>query len=273
MIGSCQGGVPLSTTPGPQDMRSNGVQVIARAADILRLLQEHPGGLSQAEVSGRLGLARSTVNRILLALEAEQLVASIGARGPYRLGAEITRMASSVRRSVVLEIHPFLEQLSRELDETVDLSVLEGATASFIDQVVAPQRLRAVSSISDSFPLHCSANGKALLASQPPSYIAENLPSSLPRFTPNTITTPGALRKEIAIVRREGVAIDREEHTLGICAVGAVLAELDDVLGTERLAVSIPVPTQRFLGRQDELIEALHGWIDRVNTALTAKAS
>jgi len=219
-------------------------------------------------MSERLGLARSTVSRILIALEAERLVAAVGPRGPYRLGPEITRMAASVRRSTILEVHPFLEELSRELDETVDLSVLDGTVATFIDQVVAPQRLRAVSAVGDSFPLHCCANGKALLAVLPDTYIAEHLPATLARFTANTITTPGALRREIETVRRAGVAFDREEHTTGISAVGAVLGDF----GTERLAVSVPVPTQRFLGRQDELAHVLRGWVERVDGALRTAA-
>lgn len=69
-----------------QDTRSGGIQVIARAAELLRVLQAHPGGLSQAEIGERVGMARSTVSRILNALEDEGLVASRRARGPYRLG-------------------------------------------------------------------------------------------------------------------------------------------------------------------------------------------
>lgn len=136
-----------------QDTRSGGIQVIARAAELLRVLQAHPGGLSQAEIGERVGMARSTVSRILNALEDEGLVASRGARGPYRLGPEITRMATTVRLGVVTEMHPFLTELSRELDETVDLSILDGDRADVVDQVVPPQRLRAVSAVGESFPL------------------------------------------------------------------------------------------------------------------------
>ena len=147
-----------------EEMRGSGIQVIARAAEMLRLLQAHPGGLNQAEIGERLGMARSTVSRILNALDDEGLVASRAARGRYRLGPEIARMASTVRRSVVIDVHPFMEELSRELEETVDLSILDGDRATFVDQVVSPHRLRAISAVGESFPLHCCANGKALLA-------------------------------------------------------------------------------------------------------------
>ena len=118
-------------------------------------------------------MARSTVSRILNALDDEGLVATRGARGPYRLGPEIARMASTVRLGVVMDVHPFMEELSRELDETVDLSILDGDRARFVDQVVSPHRLRAISAAGESFPLHCCANGKALLANMSPEQQAQ----------------------------------------------------------------------------------------------------
>lgn len=237
-----------------------GIQVIARAAEILRLLQANPGGLNQAEIGDRLGMARSTVSRILGALDDEGLVASRGGRGGYRLGPEIARMAGTVRLGVVVDVHPFMEELSRELGETVDLSILDGDRATFVDQVASPHRLRAISAVGESFPLHCCANGKALLAGLPP----EQLPGRLARLTPNTVTSPAALRKELERVRTEGVAYDREEQTEGICAVGAVLPGVSG----QMVAVSVPVPAQRFYGRESELALALAAWVKQTRRSL-----
>jgi DNA-binding IclR family transcriptional regulator len=252
-----------------EEARSSGIQVIARAAEMLRLLQAHPGGLSQAEIGERLGMARSTVSRILNALDDEGLVASRGARGPYRLGPEIARMATTARLSVVMDVHPFIEELSRELGETVDLSILDGNRATFVDQVVSPHRLRAISVVGESFPLHCCANGKALLANLPPAQQAEAVPKRLARLTANTITTPAALRKELERVRSEGVAYDREEQTDGICAVGAVLKGL----GEQMVAVSVPVPAQRFYGREEQLAQALLAWVRKVTAVFESMGS
>lgn len=246
------------------ETRGSGIQVIARAAEMLRLLQAHPGGLSQAEIGDGLGMARSTVSRILNALDCEGLVAARGARGRYRLGPEIARMAASARASVVLELHPYLEELSRELGETVDLSILDGDRATFVDQVVSPHRLRAISAVGESFPLHCCANGKAMLAALSPAERDRVTPSRLVRLTPHTITTPAALRDELDRIQSDGVAYDREEQTEGICAVGAVLAGAPERM----VAVSVPVPAQRFYGREAELARALLAWVHRVDAAV-----
>jgi DNA-binding IclR family transcriptional regulator len=243
---------------------ASGVQVISRAIEILRALQAAPGGLSQTELAARIGLARTTVHRILNALEDGGLVAAVKPRGRYRLGPEITRLADAARRALVAHIRPFLEELSRDLDETVDLSVLDHNQATFVDQVVAVHRLRAVSAVGESFPLHCTANGKAFLASLPPGRLATVLPATLPALTRHTITSAEVLNDEVDRVRREGVAYDREEHTEGICAVGAVLHHTPGQL----VAVSVPMPAQRFYGREPELAAALLAGVRRIDAAL-----
>ena len=242
-----------------EEAGGGGIQVIARAADILRALRSAPGGLSQAEVAEQVGLARSTIHRLLNALEDEGLVET-GPRGRHRLGPEIGRLADTAWRGVISSVHPLLEELSHEVNETADLSVLDRDRATFVDQVVTPHRLLAVSSVGESFPLHCTANGKAFLAGLPPQDLARALAGGLVALTPHTITDPAALAEELDRVREDGIAYDREEHAEGICAVGIVLRGL-------AVAVSVPLPAQRFYGREAELRDALLGWAARVEQA------
>ena len=246
--------------PPPPDARS-GIQVLNRTADILRSLQGHPGGLTQTVIGERVDLPRSTVSRLLLALEQLGYVTALGPRGPYRLGPEVIAMSLSARRSVLSELRPFLEALSREVNETVDLSILEEDRAVFLDQVVADHRLRAVSAVGHAFPLHACANGKAMLAAMDPVDLDRVLAGTLERYTPHTITTVRALRTELAGVRGRGVAYDREEQSEGICAVGALLTSVHG----EAVAVSIPVPTPRFEGREEELAAALRACVESVS--------
>lgn len=256
------------TAPLEADARS-GIQVLTRAFDILRLLNAHPSGLTQTEIGERLGLARSTASRLLMALEAEGYVVALGPRGRYRLGPELVRLASSARRYAWLDIHPLLVELSGEIGETVDLSVLEGDRAVFVDQVVADNRLRAVSSVGDSFHLHASANGKAFLSVMPEVEVKRVLAGRLEALTENTIASPVELRAELDAIRAAGgVAFDREEQSLGVCAVGAVVGRLEHDL----LAVSIPVPEARFRGREEELATAVAGFAVRISDWIAERA-
>jgi DNA-binding IclR family transcriptional regulator len=238
---------------GAKEEREPGVQVLTRAIEILRLLKSAPGGLSQAELAVQIGLARTTVHRIVNALLGEGMIEVRGGSSRYRIGAEILRMAEAARSALVTDVHPRLQSLSREIDETVDLSVLDRANVTFIDQVVALQRLRAVSVVGASFPSHCTAPGKAMLSTLSTAEVNRLLPEQLARLTPHTINSLSSLHAELEQVRASGVAFDREEHTLGIAAVG--VAVRGTPLGL--VSISVPIPAQRFAEKRDETVAAL----------------
>ena len=247
---------------------TSSIQVLARSTAILRLLHGHPGGLSQGDIGEQLSLARSTVSRLLAALEAEGLVVTQGSRGRYRLGPELIRLASSARKNTWLDLHPLLVELSYAINETVDLSILEGDRVTFVDQVVADHRLRAVSAVGTSFPLHACANGKAILATLPEPDVRRILARKLEALTPHTLTSPAAVAAELDKIRSgHGVAFDREEQSVGVCAVGVVIGVIDH----DFIAVSIPVPTQRFYGREAELESAAVGFVSRVDSWLASR--
>jgi DNA-binding IclR family transcriptional regulator len=248
------------------DPSAGGVRVIARSAQILRILRTAPDGMTQAELGKQMGLARSTVHRLLSALRDEDLVETSGPRGRYRLGPVIPRMADAARRGGLDELHPLLEKLAREVNETVDLSVLERDRATFADQIPSSQRLRAVSGIGESFPLYCTASGKAFLASMSAAELSRALPGTLARLTPATITDRRALEAELDQVRAQGYALDREEHTEGICAAGVFLGRIAGVSA----AVSILLPAQRFYVREQALVRALVDWAAGVRTRFEA---
>jgi DNA-binding IclR family transcriptional regulator len=229
------------------------VQVIARAAAILRALEEETAGLSLGQIAQRVGLARSTVQRIVAALQTEKLVMAASPNGRVRLGPTILRLAASVRTDFVSMARPFLTKLSNELHETVDLATIKKDHLVFTDQVIGPQRLRTVSAVGETFPLYCTANGKAYLAELDRADIERLIGKTYERRTPKTLTRLADLLEDLNPVRRSGVAFDREEHTVGICAAGVAM---HDLLGNA-VAISVPVPTQRFHDRQAQIAERL----------------
>src|SRR3954465_2265930 len=232
---------------------NGGVQVIARAAHARRGLGGEPHGLSLSQLSERLDLPRSTVHRVVSALSSEGLLASASPNGRVRLGPGVRGLGCASARELRLELRPHLQRLFDRLNETVDCAVLDGDHLRFIDQIAAPHRLRAVSSVGATFPLHCTANGKALLAELTPEEVARILPTRLRRCTPATITARAQLMAELETVRETRVAFDREEHTTGISAAGIAVRDPFGALA----AISVPMPTQRFEGREPEIALAL----------------
>jgi DNA-binding IclR family transcriptional regulator len=228
-----------------------GIQVIARAAAILRALRDDSDGMSLGRIAEKVGLPRSTVQRIVGALAAERLVIASGSSASIRLGPEITSLAEAARYSVAEECRLHLSELSRALGETADLSVLRGASMIFLDQVAGTHRLRAVSSVGEVFPLTTTANGRAALALLPRTE-ARALAEAEWRRRGIAGDWP-AFAKLLDGVAAGGLAHDLDDHTQGISAVGGAFRDRRG----EIHAISVPIPTSRFTLRRREVEAAL----------------
>lgn len=217
-----------------------GIQVIARAADILRALKAEPSGASLGQIATAVSLPRSTVQRIVGALQKEKLViANPNGRG-LRLGPEISALSHAMRNDMIVTCRDLLLSLAQETGETADLSVLRGSGMVFLDQVAGgSHRLRTVSSIGDVFPLSKPANGKACLAHLPRAR-AQFLIEREWAAAGNT-GDMDAMLTTLDKINAERLAYDIGEHTAGIAAIGFAFADLTD----EIYAISVPIPMTR----------------------------
>jgi DNA-binding IclR family transcriptional regulator len=260
-----------SKTKNPATTQSSGasktrIQVITRMANILRSMEGESDGLTLAQIAHRVGLARSTVQRIVDALREEQFVIAASPTSGVRLGPALIRLAASASVHFDHITRPIMMELSQAIGETVDLSVLKGRSAVFTDQVQGRHRLRTVSAVGESFPLYCTANGKAILSVLPDEQVDRLIAAPMPKLTPNTLTKQAELLKAIEVCRRTGVAIDDEEHTEGISALGTGFI---DPLG-RAVALSIPVPTTRFKRLRTGLAVKILVARDRITKALNS---
>ena len=259
--------VPKKSVSGAStdDNPKHSIQVITRAVAVLRALEGEPDGLSLGQIAQRVNLARSTVQRIVDALRAEQFLIAASPTSGVRLGPALVRLGGSASVEFDHITRPIMAELSQAVGETVDLSVLKGHSAVFTDQVQGRHRLRAVSATGESFPLHCTANGKAILSVLPHEKMERLLlRTSMAKFTPRTLTRTADLMQQIENCRLSGYAVDEEEHTEGISAVGTGFI---DPMG-RAVALSIPVPTARFARIRPTLIAQLLSARTRILEAL-----
>ena len=228
-----------------------GIQVIARAAAILRVLRDNTDGMSLGQIAERVDLPRSTVQRIVGALQAERLVIGGSAGGSIRLGPEITALSEATRYNVVEDCRLHLSDLSRRLGETADLSVMRGAGMIFLDQIPGTHRLRTVSAVGEVFPMTTTANGRAALSLLPREEARALVQAEWARRGRTGDWT--AFNRMLDLVVATGVAHDRDEHTPGISAIGFAFRDRRD----EIHAISVPIPTQRFLATEPEVLSAI----------------
>ena len=232
-----------------------GIQVIARAASILRALKNQREGLSLGQIATRVGLPRSTVQRIVGALEAERLVIAASPEGGIRLGPELHSLAEGARVDIIELGLPFTDPMADD-------------RLIFVDQIPGTQRLRAVSSIGEAFPMTTTANGKACLALMDDK-AARAFARAEWKSTGARKRDIEAFMAEIAAIRRHGVAFDENEHTDGISAVGVAFVDA----GGGVFAISVPAPSARFVKNRTKLIAAIKRARDMINASLAPASS
>lgn len=233
--------------PSEKTLARSGIQVIARAAAILRVLRDSHSGMSLGQIAEQVGLPRSTVQRIVAALQQERLVIAQASGGGLRLGPELTTLAEAARFNVVERCRPLLTDLARKTGETVDLSVLRGTGMVFLDQIAGTQRLRAISSVGEVFPLTDTANGRACLAMLPEGEARDRTQEEWARRG-----ISGDIERFMSMLSRmrdRGIAHDLDEHHEGISALGFAFRDLAGDLH----AISVPVPSTRFREKRQQI--------------------
>ncbi len=245
------------------DTSRSGIQVISRAAAILRVLREDTAGLSLGQIADRVDLPRSTVQRIVASLHDERLVSAAVGGGAIRLGPEIAALGAAIQFSTAELCRPQMVALSQHVTETVDLSVLKGAEMVFVDQVAGTHRLRTVSAIGDVFPLTTTANGRAVL-----SCMERARAKTLVKAEWQRSAIDGdwpAFTAMLDTVAETGLAFDLDEHTEGISAIGAAFTDRNGELH----AISVPIPSSRFRAKKASVASALSGALQAITRQIT----
>jgi DNA-binding IclR family transcriptional regulator len=115
-----------------------------------------------------------------------------------------------------------LRNLAAETKITAHLAVLATDEAVYIDKAEAPGAIRLTTYIGCRAPLHSTGMGKALLAWLPEVEVDRIIASrGLTAYTPRTISSPAALKAELAQVRANGYGVAIEENEPGVCGIGA----------------------------------------------------
>lgn len=192
----------------------------------------------------RLGLAKSTVHRLVSTLVSEGFLERNPADGRYRLGLLLFSMGTLVRRrmNVAEESAPLLHSLSERSGETIHLAVLHGSDILYLRNIESQHAIRPRSYLGVRKPAFCTSEGRALLAFSPPLVLAQLLRAPLVPRTPHTITDKAALQQALEEVRHCGYAVDDEESEV---AMRGVAAPIFDSTGSVVAAVGLAAPTQR----------------------------
>lgn len=256
---SIRGNRNLVADSQPQESRQS---VTARALSVLAAFENSSGSLSVARIAQRAHLPLSTTYRLISELE-EWGGLRRGSDGKYQIGFRIWELGQMAGRRLRDRAHPFLQDLFDLTHENVHLAIRDGMQSLYVDKVYSSRKMPRVSRLGGKLPLHATAVGRVLLASQPDWFVEAYLKRELEAPTPNTVTDPEKLLEIISAVRREKHSVTVEQMRVGAISFAVPVEYNGSIVAS--VGVVIDASQSRDVQR---LLPLLRGTVDRIEHAM-----
>lgn len=221
------------------------LQTVDRALDILEQVGASGDGLTLTDLSAKVGLSKATVSRLVSSLANRGYVGRDPGNLRYKLGPSILNLTGEFLQSIEFRevAVPHLRELQRLSEETANLAIMDGTEVVYIDRIESPHAVRASFRVGKRAPISCTALGKAMLAYMDRDQIRLILGNSVfVRSTVHSVTSLEDLLVELDRVRDQGVAVDDQEHQIGVRCFGAPVF---DITGRVIAAISVSGPISR----------------------------
>lgn len=216
-----------------------------RALDLLELISAFPQQLTFSQIAQSIEIPKSSLSQLLSNLANRGYVEIDGTRGKYRLGRKLVELAATAQASLPFGqvLQKIIEKLRDEINETVAYYERRGDETEIIAAVPTRHALLYTMTLGDRAPLYAHSAGKIALSFMTDAEIESYLNRvEIKPLGPKTLRNKEAVRREIAKVRKSGIAFASEEFAYGICGFAAPI-----VVGTRlRGALNVAIPIARF---------------------------
>ncbi len=188
---------------------------------------------------------KATLYRLVQTLANQGMLTYDEDRQTYAPGLRLVRLAHAAwRQSSLAPIaRPFLDDLAKQVGETIHLAQMDRGQVLYVDKRSASEPIEMFSQAGKIGPGFCTGVGKAMMAFLDAEAQSDAIRrQAFQAHTATSLATPEALLSELEDIKRDGVAFDREEHEAGIiCIAAPILSNGNRVVG----ALSITTSTQR----------------------------
>ncbi len=255
----------MADTVSETKTRSGSVQSIERAFALLELMADAGGTLGLSQLANQSGLPLPTIHRLLRTLVDLGYIRQESSR-QYVLGPRLIRLGDASSKMLSVWARQHLARLVDELGESANLAMLDGDEIVYVAQAPSRHSMRMFTEVGRRVEPHCTAVGKAIMATMPIDEVREILKrSGMQRHTDTTVTDPDEFAAQLAWSADHGYAIDEGEQETGVRCVAVAIPDT-----SSRLAISISGPAGRVT---DELIELAVPLLTSVGKALSADLS
>ncbi len=229
-----------------QTKETPSIQSLDRGLLILETVGKSPTPVSLGQLTGILGIDRSSVFRLANTLKRRGFLANPSAGKDYVLGTSVWRLSRQYDWSSMLAsiAHERLQTLAGVTGETAHLAVREGRKALFVDHAATSHVIAISGQTGELVPLYCTSHGKALLADFDEAALKQLLGyKPLVQYTKNTLKTVSDLAKACAEIRARGFATDNAEFMEGVRCLAAPIRDKE---GAVVASIGISAPATRF---------------------------
>lgn len=199
------------------------IQSVAKSMQLLDILNEASHPLSLAELSARIGLAKSTIHGLLSTMKEYSVVAQ-DENGCYSLGVRLFEYGCSLKSSwrIVEIARPYIDEISQSTGEAIFLSVMDQGDIITLDHADNRQGLGISAEIGRRLPVHCTSEGKLFLAYMSDREREEILQrKSWKAYTTRSILSRKELDMELLRIRNQGYSTESSEYKVGLRSIAA----------------------------------------------------
>ncbi len=244
------------------------IESVDRALSLI-LAFETSERITVTEAGKFLGVSRSTAYRLLSVLQHREFARQDPKTKAFHPGPALLRVGLAVahRSDLRATLHPLLEAIVAEVDETTHLVTLQRDQAFYLDCIESSKMVRSTSRVGSALPAHLTAGGKVLLANLTPGRLDEALSGTLTPMTKRSKTSVASVRRELATVAKAGYAVNDGESEVGLKAVAVLVPAAR--FGTEvDTAITISGPAERLEPRRLEMLaKALRNNVQRFSVS------
>ena len=247
----------------------NFVGVTQKIFAILEILSQQPkSGVPLDEITEMVGMAKTTVHRLLYSMGKLGYIDQDPVSSLYSLSGKFFELGTNAlpyQRLTVLA-KPLMQTLLLTFGESVNLAVPRGGVAIYVLVLESPKPHRVAAAVGNYSYLHSTSVGKSIAAHMPPDELEKCLIRyGMPAMTQTTITTHSRLEEELERVRAEGVAVDDEENMQGIVCVGGPIFANE---GRPIAALSISGPSIRMSQNLPAIKTAVRETVQKISLLL-----
>ena len=232
------------------------VQSLERALTLLNIMSDYPDGIQISRLAEQANLSKSTIHRLLSTLISMKYVTQDKKTEKYMLGYQILFLSRNMTADsgIISAARPLLERLCEDINETIHLCVEDSSEVVYIDKIESNQTIRMYSRLGSRNPMYCTGVGKILLSGMTPSDYDHAVSSiDFVKRTAKTIGSLEELEEEIALVKKQGYALDNIENEEGIRCIAAPIRDFHGHI-IASFSVSGPVHRITMERVNDELV-------------------